>query len=68
MVIVVRDSDRSRVRVHVNYRVTELILQVAALPMYPEIFVAVGICCLAVFVQLNKANTLLVHDHKIDRG
>ena len=36
--------------------------------MYPEISVAVGICSLAVFLHLNKANTVLVHDHEIDRG
>ena len=68
MVIVIRDSDRPRVRVHVNHLDTEVYLQVAALSVYPDLFVPAGICSLAVFLHLDKSNTVLVHDNEIDRG
>ena len=68
MVIVIRDSDLSRVRVHVNHLDPELLLQVAALSMYPGLFVPAGVFPLAVFLHLDKSNTVLVHDNEIDRG
>ena len=43
MVIVIRDSDRSLVRVHVNHLDTEMLLQAAARSMYPGRFVPAGV-------------------------
>ena len=68
MVVVIRDSDRSCVRVHVNHLDTELLLQVAALPMYPDGRFPTWVYSLAVFLHLDKSNTVLVHDNEIDRG
>jgi len=65
---VIRDSDRSGADVHVNHLDPEMLLQVAARSMYPDLFVPAGICSLAVFLHLDKSNTVLVHDNEIDRG
>ena len=53
MVIVIRDSDLSRVDVHVNHLDPEMLLQVAARSIYPGLFVPAGIFSLAVFLHLD---------------
>ena len=68
MIIVIRDSDRPRVRVHVNHLDPELLLQVGALSMYPDGRFPTWVYSLAVFLHLDKPNTVLVHDNEIDRG
>ena len=59
VVIVIRDSDRPRVRVHVNHLDPELLLQVGALSMYPDGRFPTWVYSLPVFLNLKKPNTLL---------
>ena len=68
MIIVIRDINRSRVRVHVNHLDPEVLLYLRPKPVYPDRRFSTWVYSLPVFLNLKEPNTVLVHGNEIDRG